>query len=122
MGLAFGVPMRSSGSTSIAQVSKLMDVESMQTCRETVHLGRNLNLLSLDLDELAPAADTAASVRVQNADCVVSFNFACLDHSCYSSVFHSPGLEEGVGDALGFRSLVVSSERLGAISVASATV
>ena len=99
-----------------------MYVESVQSRSETVHLGRNLNLLSLDLDELAPAANTAASVRVQNANCVVSFSFACLCHSCYSSVFHSPGLEEGVGYALGFRSLVVSSERLGAISVASTTV
>ena len=64
-----------------------MDVESVQSCCETVHLGRDLDLLPLDLDELAPATDTAASVRVQNADCVVSFSFACLCHSCYSSVF-----------------------------------
>ena len=64
-----------------------MDVESVQSCCETVHLGRDLDLLSLDLDKLGPAADTAASVWVQNADCVVSFSFACLCHSCYSSVF-----------------------------------
>ena len=63
-----------------------MDVESVLSWSETVHLGSDLDLLSLDLDELGPSADSAASVRVQDADCVVSFSFACLDHSCYSSV------------------------------------
>ena len=69
----------------MSRLTKLMDVESVQSCSETVHLGCDLDLLSLDLDEFGPAADIAASVRVKNADCVVSFSFVCLCHSSYSS-------------------------------------
>ena len=61
-------------------LTELMDVESVQTWSETVHLGCDLDLLALNLCELGPSADTAAAVGVENANCVVSLG-SCFCHA-----------------------------------------
>ena len=54
-------------------------MESVKSRSETGHFSGNLNLLTLDLHELAPSIDTRVSIFLQHADSIVSLNL-CFDH------------------------------------------
>ena len=48
---------------------------------ETSHLSGNLDLLALNLNELAPSVDSRVSIFLKHADSIVCFDF--FDHLSY---------------------------------------
>ena len=64
--------------------TKLMDVESVLTRSETVHLCHDQNLAAFFLNKLSVAADTRSAIWVQNAHGVVSLLLCTLDHFRFS--------------------------------------
>lgn len=75
MGYTFRIPVRSSRLASLYEISKLMHVKAMQAWSESADFSLDLDLLSLNLFKLSPAADSWATIGVQNAHGVVDFSF-----------------------------------------------
>ena len=57
-----------------------MDVESVESRGQAVHLSSDLDFLALDLDKLGPSAHTRATVWVEDANCVVCCGCSSVDH------------------------------------------
>ena len=60
------------------ELTELMDMETVEAWSEAGHLGGDLDLLALGLDELGPAVDARVAVFLEHADCVVSCS--AVDH------------------------------------------
>jgi len=72
VGHTLGVPVRTGRHATFAQISELVDVESMFSGCKSRYLSSDLNMLTLDLDELCPSVDTRTVVFLKHAYSVVS--------------------------------------------------